>query len=105
MGTKVCEVIDAGQRRQSVLATAAPRETRHLFRPQRGSLRRAMAEVQEFDGTRAGLQALFPRTLVKVEKYGGGIDTRIGWDTYIVLTAWFDGTVQPEGFTNGPVPE
>ena len=77
---------------------------RHLFRPQRESLRRAMLEVQEFDGTRAGLQALFPhRPLMRVEKYGQGIDTRIGWDTHIVITRWPDGTEQPEGFTNGPV--
>jgi len=35
---------------------------------------------------------------VVVEKYGTGIDTRIGWDTHIVLVGGF-----PDGFTNGPV--
>lgn len=36
---------------------------------------------------------------VFVEKYGTGIDSRIGWDTHIVMVDGF-----PDGFTNGPIP-
>ena len=83
---------------------AIPPETRHLFRPQRGSLRQAMMEARDFDGTRAGLQGCLGCScvLVAVEPYGG-IDTRIGWDTHIVIARYPDGTEQPAGFTNGPV--
>jgi len=51
----------------------APRETRHLFRPQRSSLRRAMWEAREFDGTRAGLQSVLSsdEILHEVTAYGG----------------------------------
>lgn len=85
-----------------------PRETRHMFRPQRSTLADAMAEAKEFDGTWDGLQALQYRgdVLVAVEEYGG-IDDRIGWDTYIVTVtnpAYGDASTRVAGFTNGPVP-
>ncbi len=76
------------------------------FRPQRGGLAEAMREVVELDnleqlkhhirnmyhlgcGSKLGV--------VKVEKYGSGIDERIGWDTHLVT---LDGS--PVGFTDGP---
>lgn len=79
------------------------------FRPQRGSLDAAMAEAQEFAG-RAELVAhiteelapwgfVVTPTMVHVEKYGG-IDKRIGWDTYIVTVDGYG----VFGFTDGPAP-
>ena len=59
-----------------------------------------MSEVREFDGTWEGLAAIVRSAgwgeLRSVDPYGG-LDSRIGWDTYIVIG---DGVV---GFTNGPV--
>ena len=86
---------------------AAPLETRHLFRPQRRLLIEAMDEAREFDGTRAGLQALLSPgdVLHDVTPYGG-IDKRIGWDTYIVTTThpgWADPRPSVAGFINGPL--
>ncbi len=78
--------------------------TPRLFRPQRGSLASAMAEVREFDGTWAGLQALIAHPLASVETYGKGIDERIGWDTHVVLSHWPEyPSPIVEGFTDGPV--
>lgn len=81
-----------------------------LYRPHRGMLADAMMEVVEVAdlselvdhmraSTKIGREEDMP-TLdnIKVEKYGTGIDTRIGWDTYIVLVG---GSVW--GFTNGPM--
>lgn len=60
-----------------------------------------MLEVQEFDGTWAALAAIVRVTgwgeLRSVEPYGG-VDSRIGWDTHIVMGD------DVAGFTNGPVP-
>ncbi|AWN47122.1 hypothetical protein DK419_13040 [Methylobacterium terrae] len=79
-----------------------------LFRPQRGGLAEAMAEVRTI-ADRADLVAHLAATLgrcgvevtdsmVKVEPYHG-FDERIGWDTYIVtVDGW-----GPAGFTNGPL--
>lgn len=79
------------------------------FRPQRGSLDAAMAEVQEFAG-RAELVAhiaerlarwgfVVTPTMVHVRKYG--FDKRIGWDTHIVTVDGYG----VFGFTDGPTPE
>lgn len=80
-----------------------------LYRPHRGHLADSMKEVVMFHGRselikimRAGVDWYPPDKLptvenTKVEAYGG-VDKRIGWDTYIVTvngSAW--------GFTNGPV--
>lgn len=80
------------------------------FRPQRGSLAEAMAETVELPD-RAALIAHLQKThadtdfspaindaTVRVEKYGRGIDTRIGWDTHIVMIEGWG----PAGFTDGP---
>lgn len=71
-----------------------------LFRPQRGSLDAAMAEVRKV-ATRAELATLLhaPEDWISVEPYGG-VDKRIGWDTYIVTVRG-----QGVGFTNGPLPK
>lgn len=79
-----------------------------LYRPQRGSLNTAMNEVVELDGRLElidhlrkgyGSEVNESGSNVTVEKYGSGIDTRIGWDTHIVLVGGI-----PYGFTNGPLP-
>lgn len=81
-----------------------------LYRPHRGMLADAMkevAEVADFAALVAHMRGEYPfypedqlptESTVTVEKYGTGIDERIGWDTHIVLVngqAW--------GFTNGMV--
>ena len=83
-----------------------------LFRPHRGSLEEAMAEVVDLPDHAAlvaHLNKLYESSYkpedVRVEPYnwggqpGPGYDSRIGWHTYIVTT---DGS--PAGFTNGPLP-
>jgi hypothetical protein len=73
-----------------------------LFRPQRGSLAEAMAEVREVK-TRADIDAIHHGWhVVAVDPYGG-IDKRIGWDTYIVTGRTADGQVDVYGFTDGPL--
>ncbi|MNL05740.1 hypothetical protein D3C87_1263520 [compost metagenome] len=78
-------------------------------RPHRRLLDEAMAEVKEIEPTieavkkwaDASFGEMQPPDLsgLVVEKYGTGIDTRIGWDTYIVvLPGW--GVL---GFTDGPL--
>lgn len=76
-----------------------------LFRPHRGSLAVAMAEVREIDSL-AELIAFAEAELghysvdvsgLKVEPYC--YDTRIDWDTYIVSIPKY-GVI---GFTNGPL--
>lgn len=74
----------------------------HLFRPQRGSLAEAMHEVKEFDGTKAGLEAIVGYPIDVVKYYG--MDKRIGWNTYIVIGHIHDETAVL-GFTNGPLME
>jgi len=81
-----------------------------MFRPQRGSLHDAMKEAVQLPDRAAliaHLQAIhsgfeegpvIADETVRVEKYGRGIDTRIGWDTHIVM---IDGW-GPAGFTDGP---
>ncbi len=78
-----------------------------LYRPHRGNLDTAMAEVVEISGREelvAHLRTVWMSEVnesgsnVVVEKYGSGIDTRIGWDTHIVLV-----DDSPYGFTDGPV--
>lgn len=75
-----------------------------LFRPQRGSLAAAMAEVREI-ADRADLVAHLAEThsdqaveitdaTVRVEPYG--FDKRIGWDTHLVTVEGWG----PAGFTN-----
>jgi hypothetical protein len=80
------------------------------FRPHRGSLADAMKEMVDLPD-RAALIALLQSMhkdadfgpvitdeAVHVEKYGHGIDTRIGWDTHIVMIDDWG----PAGFTDGP---
>ena len=78
-----------------------------LYRPHRGSLSDAMAEVVTVDDFQALLEELMVHddgdvredgSNVVVEKYGIGIDERIGWDTHIVLV-----NNLPYGFTSGPI--
>lgn len=82
---------------------------RILFRPQRGGLAEAMAEVREISDRAdlvAHLQTVFAPMwinvrddMVRVAKYGDGIDTRIGWNTHIVtIEGW-----GVAGFTNAPL--
>lgn len=80
-----------------------------LYRPHRGSLATAMKEVVEITGRQELVDHLRKSYMnevnesgsnVVVEKYGTGIDDRIGWDTHIVTVNGF-----PDGFTNGPLPE
>lgn len=71
-----------------------------LFRPQRGGLAEAMAEVQEF-ADKAALEAFLEQRVVEAPWYS--FDQRIGWNTYIVIVKFKDGTSQPAGFANGPV--
>jgi len=81
------------------------------IRAHRGGLARSMATVAEIEPTAQAVAdhitsawawSLDGKTVspdsVKVEKYGTGIDTRIGWDTYIVTV---DGSVF--GMTDGPL--
>ena len=76
------------------------------FRPQRGSLADAMNEVQECEPTLEGLQAAMravyggfaPTGEITVKPYGSGYDSRIGWNTHVVLE---DGKAC--GFTDGPL--
>jgi len=79
-----------------------------LYRPHRGSLDESMSEVVEIADHQALVVHLRKGWLnevsesgsnVVVEKYGSGIDERIGWDTHIVLVSG-----NAIGFTDGPVP-
>ncbi|MGX5777016.1 hypothetical protein [Methylorubrum zatmanii] len=82
---------------------------RILFRPQRGGLAEAMAEIREIADHAdlvAHLQTVFAPMwinvrddMVRVTKYGDRVDTRIGWDTHIVtIEGW-----GVAGFTNAPL--
>jgi hypothetical protein len=80
-----------------------------LFRPHRGLLADSMAEVVEVNDLaqlvrhmRRGVESWYPKdelpTLANTYVVPYGPDSRIGWNTYIVLVkgqAW--------GFTNGPL--
>lgn len=73
-----------------------------------GSLSESMETIQEIEPTlnavKEWVKSTFNHQLIDlddltVEKYGPGIDTRIGWNTYIVHS-------KPNGvlgFTDGPV--
>lgn len=77
-----------------------------LFRPQRGSLAEAMAEVREFDGSWEELRALMPPYVVLVEVTPYGFDSRIEWDTYMVRGRLADASEDDlwvVGFTNTAV--
>ena len=72
-----------------------------MFRPQRGGLRQAMSEslpVDGWDGLVRHLSSLGYEGAVTVEKYGDGIDRRIGWDTHLVCVNGL-----PAGYTSGPI--
>ena len=81
------------------------------IRKHKGQLTESMATVEEIDATqeavikwalRSFIMTDEERALIEnvtVEKYGKGIDERIGWDTYIVHV---DG-VGVLGFTDGPL--
>ena len=76
------------------------------FRPQRGSLRAAMSECVELADADALRVHLAPLTIVSVEPYPhpqSMHDSRIGWDTYIVIARYQNGMIHPCGFTNAPV--
>lgn len=72
-----------------------------LYRPHRGGLDTAMAEVREFDGTIAGLQDLVEYPILSFQYYC--YDDRIKWQTYIVTCVFPDGTHGVAGYTNCPV--
>ena len=67
------------------------------YRHHRGGLAESMETVREIEPTIAALEALLRATDVTVEKYGYGIDERIGWDTHLVCVNGI-----PAGFTDGP---
>ena len=79
-----------------------------LYRPHRGGLDEAMAEVVEVSGRQELVDHLRKVWMSEVNESGsnvavenyGSIDNRIGWDTHIVLV---DGN--PYGFTDGPIPD
>ena len=84
----------------------SPNEGQTLFRFHRGSLADAMRTVVEVK-TREELEKLIlekdgewlPKALqMRIEKYGEGIDTRINWDTHIVM--WGHTVI---GFLSGPL--
>lgn len=84
---------------------AVPKEG-FLFRQHRGSLISSMLTVEHFDNfeelkahIRNINQFIYASDKITVEKYGTGIDERIGWNTHIVSTASY-----VVGFTSGPVP-
>jgi hypothetical protein len=72
------------------------------YREHRGGLEESMKTVKEFS-TQSEFLAHITKTIyylkgpIKVEKYGG-IDTRIGWDTYIVTVGG-----NAVGMTDGPL--
>lgn len=90
------------------------------FRPVRGGLEEAMREVQEWNNVEELRSIVYdhisPLYLIqnsltdingeikpdeiKVEKYGQGIDERIGWDTHLVTIGG-----NPVGYTDGPIPK
>lgn len=81
------------------------------IRAHRGGLAESMATVVEIEPTAQAVadhitaawdwlldgKVISPDS-VKVKKYGDGVDTRIGWDTYLVTV---DGSVF--GMTDGPL--
>lgn len=81
------------------------------IRAYRGGLAESMATVAEITPTKEAVAAHVSAAMegwpdsdvtpemVRVEKYGVGVDYRIGWDTHIVL---IEGS-GPFGFTDGPL--
>lgn len=76
----------------------APGSTNMKYRPHRGSLDAAMAEMAEVEPTLNALAVHLkvPASSITVKPYG--YDKRIEWDTHIVLV-----DSSPWGFTDGPV--
>lgn len=70
------------------------------FRPHRRTLADAMDEVIEVD-SREALARHIGSPIVSIKSYGG-LDTRIGWDTHIVIARYPDGEAVA-GFTDGPL--
>ena len=79
------------------------------FREHRSLLVDSMETVKEFDGKKDLIEHLqkdldrwgvgkYDLSEITIEKYGNGIDDRIGWDTYIVHLEGY-GVL---GFTDGP---
>lgn len=89
------------------------RDTTHevLFRPHRGGLAASMAEFQilTVENTLADIAystMIVPSEIlcITVSPYGPALDTRINWNTHVVMV---NTTTTPPfvlGFTNGPVP-
>jgi len=85
-----------------------------LFRPHRQFLAEAMEEVVELKDKEDLVRHIqeewawykhgykLTNETITVEKYGNGIDKRIGWDTYIVEVKNDEKHIVA-GFTNGPV--
>lgn len=81
------------------------------IRMHRGSLERSMETEKTIEPTldavhqyyEEGYGIKIPKEAITIKKYGGGIDERIGWDTYAVKAEGFGFL----GFTDGPlkVPE
>ena len=81
------------------------------IRAHRGGLSESMKTVAEIEPTAKAVaehvtcswkgspNSQISPDMVRVEKYGNGIDLRIGWDTHIVL---IEGQ-GPFGFTDGPL--
>jgi len=80
------------------------------IRSHRGGLAESMLTVAKIDATADAVAAhineewkdfgpIVTTSMVRVEKYGIGIDKRIGWDTHIVLIENFG----PFGFTDSPL--
>lgn len=80
------------------------------YRPHRGSIDESMAEVVEIEAAYDAILAHITHrwefapspVSIFVEKYGT-YDTRIDWDTHIVMVRLEDNTVFPIGYTNGPI--
>jgi hypothetical protein len=68
------------------------------FRPQRGSLADAMAEMCEMPATKVALAAHLHCDIGDIEVKPYAYDQRIDWDTFIVLMLGY-----PAGFTDRPV--
>ncbi len=74
-----------------------------MFRPQRGSLKDSMAEAVELRDLQALQEHVKPWILSAIKPYPGpeaAHDSRIGWDTYIVLGKTFGDSEHPLGFVN-----
>lgn len=82
-----------------------------LFRPHRGGLAESMAEFQILtaENTLADITCSFmivPSEIlsITVNPYGATKDTRINWNTHVVMVSTTSTPPSVLGFTNGPVP-